>query len=93
MLLCGAGCCLWTRGFSGAGLRRGRPAGKLSAPRASIGVLAHCPARPCRHGHRSPRTPQPSLPISPVPRPGPAVPPAPSAPVGPSRLMLLDALP
>ena len=36
---------------------------------------------PAAHGHRGPRAPQPGLPISPVPRPGPAVPPAPSTPV------------
>ena len=53
MLLCGAGCCLWTRGFSG---HRARPWGRAapwaartlrpSAPRASIGALARCPAPP-----------------------------------------------
>ena len=36
---------------------------------------------PAAHGFRGPRAPQPGLPISPVPRPGPAVPPAPSTPV------------
>ena len=65
MLLCGAGCCLLTRGFlgagpgRGAGLRRGRPAGKLCAPRASIGASARCPAWP-----RHPRAPQPGLPVT-----------------------------
>ena len=51
MLLCGAGCCLWTRGFSGC---RARPWGRAapwaarepSAPRASIGALDRCPAPP-----------------------------------------------
>ena len=53
VLLCGAGCCLWTRGFSGC---RARPWGRAapwaarplrpSAPRASIGASARCPATP-----------------------------------------------
>ncbi len=53
MLLCGVGCCLWTRGFSG---RRARPWGRAApwAPRrqavraASFDqCLARHPARPC----------------------------------------------
>ena len=57
MLLCGAGCCLWTRGFSGCRVRPWgraawcalrRPAREPSASRASIGASSRCPARPRR---------------------------------------------
>ena len=74
VLLCGAGCCLWTRGFSGrrARLRRGRPA---SFDR--------------RFGSLSGQAPPPTGTAARVPRssafrslrcrgPGPAVPPMPS---------------
>ena len=79
VLLCGAGCCLWTRGFSG---RRAWPWGQ-AAPwaarelRSALRLVVR--PGPAAHGHCGPRAPQPGLPISPVPRgPGPAVPPMPS---------------
>ncbi len=64
VLLCGAGCYLWTRGFSGRRVRPwGRaawcalrqPAREPSASRASIGASTRCPARP-----RRPHAPQPA---------------------------------
>jgi len=51
-----------------------------------VGSLSGPAAHECR-------SPQPDLPISPVPQPGHPASPAPSTPAGPSGLMLLGALP
>ena len=73
MLLCGAGCCLLTRGFlgagpgRGAGLHRGHPA-VFGRPRRELDSalrLVVLPG-PAAHGHRSPAFRLPQVPFMPV---------------------------
>ena len=69
----------YVRYLSGGGVgaaRFGRPRCSLRSARWLV-----VQPGPAAHGCRGPRALQPGLPISPVPRPGPAVPPAPSMPV------------